>query len=181
MAPKKKSGKKNDDWDADMGETPDPIAAATAEAEQDGEADGESGGGGGLLAALKKNRGKKAKKGKVVEDVVEGEDPSEELADGEANGVNGSGAVEAEIAAKAPQEASMEDGDVFAALGGKKGKGKGGKGQQQAAKKEEAEADGEEDEELDETGKVKSKKEKEKEKREREKLRKKENVSVAFP
>jgi len=36
MAPKKKAGKKQaDDWDADMGETVDPIAQATADAKKD--------------------------------------------------------------------------------------------------------------------------------------------------
>lgn len=186
MPPKKKGGKKNDDWDADMGETPDPIAAATQEA-KDGEAaqdaqqeDREdSVGGGGLLAALKKNRGKKAKKGKVVEDFVDGEDPPQAETNGLSNGLNGDpGAVEDDIKSKAPQEASMEDEDVFAAPA-KKGKGKPGK---QAAGKKGADADGEgEAEELDESGKVKSKAQKDKEKKEREKQRKKEQVRVAVP
>ena len=74
MAPKKKGGKKQaDDWENDLGETPDPIAAATEQAKateaenddgQHAEVNGEELGGGGLLAALKKNKAKRAKKGK---------------------------------------------------------------------------------------------------------------------
>ena len=175
MAPKKKGGKKDDDWDADLGETADPIAQAETEAKQaDDEKDAEdeeSLGGGGLLAALKKNRGKKAKKGKIVEDFVEGEDPPD------ANGADGEDtAAGINLENKAPQEATMDDEDVFAAPG-KKGKGgkSGGKQiQQQKQKKDEDDEDAEED--ADDGGKMKTKKEKEKEKKEREKQRKKEQV-----
>lgn len=171
MPPKKKANKKgNDDWEAELGETPDPIAAATQaakaeEASKDDEAD-EMLGGGGLMAALKKNKAKKKQKGKVVqEDYVEGGDPTE------ANGVNGHDDVEAveDLTAKAPMEATEDD--LFAELD-KKGKGGKGKGGKVEAKKVEDDGDGE----LGEDGKLKSKKEKEKEKKEREKQRKKEQV-----
>lgn len=176
MPPKKKSSKKTDDWDADLGETPDPIAAATEQAkEQDAvqdttAEDEEMGGGGGLLAALKKNRGKKAKKGKVVEDLANGEDV--------VPGTNGVDTGPAPPPAddpglKAPQEADMEAEDVFATPG-KKGKGaKGGKASKEGPPKADEDDEVEEDED---GGKVKSKKEKEKEKKEREKQRKKEQV-----
>ena len=173
MPPKKKGNKKNDDWDEGLGETADPIAAATEaakeeEAAQDGEEEGGGGGGGGLLAALKKNRGKRGKKGKVVEDFVEGEDPAQ--AD-DLDGANGAPAEE-ELAAKAPEEATMDDEDVFAQPAKK---GKGGKGGKPAAKADEP-ADADED--ADDGGGLKSKKEKEKEKKEREKQRKKEQVRL---
>lgn len=169
MAPKKKGGKKaNDDWDEGLGETPDPIAAAAA-VDDAAPADGDEEGGnmgGGLLAALKKNRKNKQKKGKAVEDWVEGEDPPG------ANGEEGAEEV-VSLADKAPVEASMEDEDVFAAP---VKKGKGAKGAQQK-KEEESKAEAEdEDGEDDGAGRVKTKKEKEREKKEREKQRKKEQV-----
>ena len=171
MAPKKKANKKgNDDWEAELGETVDPIAAATQEAKdtdntQDGEEDGNAAGGGGLLAALKKNKSKKQKKGKPVEeDYVDGEDiPA-------TNGVNGHAEPNGmeDLAAKAPEEATTDD--LFAAPAGK---GKGAKakpGKAEPAPKEDGDG-------LDEDGgTLKSKKEKEKEKKEREKQRKKEQV-----
>ncbi|KAI9695955.1 MAG: hypothetical protein M1820_008367 [Bogoriella megaspora] len=175
MAPKKKGGKKqNDDWDADMGETVDPIAQAEAEAKQDDaakDAEEEEGGGGGLLAALKKNRGKKQKKGKVIEDFVEGEDPT--------GAEEGDAAAGTNLESKAPEEATMDDEDVFAEPG-KKGKGgKGGKQQLQRGKKDEDE--GEVDDGADDDGRVKSKKEKEKEKKEKEKQRKREQAAPPKP
>jgi len=173
MAPKKKGNKKaNDDWEAELGETVDPIAQATEQAKA-GEAakdaaDEDQVGSGGLLAALKKNKGKRKNKGKQVEDWVEGEDPPP------ADGVDGDAAPqEIDLAAKAPEEATMDDEDLFDQPA-KKGKGgKGGKQQEKAEKAEEPEAD--EDDE-DTGGRVKSKKEKEREKKEREKQRKKEQV-----
>ncbi|KAF2401862.1 hypothetical protein EJ06DRAFT_508077 [Trichodelitschia bisporula] len=168
MAPKKKGNKKaQDDWEADLGETVDPIAAATQQAKADDEAqDAEEGTAmsGGLLAALKKNRGRKAKKGKVVEDFVEGEDPA---ADGEAV----ASPAPVDLSAKAPEEATFDD-DVFAQP---TKKGKGGK-PAPAAKVAQPEKD-EEEEELTADGRVKTKKEKEKEKKEREKQRKKEQAA----
>ncbi len=168
MAPKKKGGKKQaDEWEADLGETPNPIAAATqeakaAEAEEDGEADGDvngdDAGGGGLLAALKKNKAKRAKKGKPVEEFVEGEDPP----------ATESPAPEVDLNGKAPEEANIDDEDVFAAP---VKKGKGGKKQPEKPVEEE-----EVDDDNDDGGGLKSKKEKEKEKKEREKQRKKEQV-----
>jgi translation initiation factor 5B len=159
MAPKKKGGKKaQDDWEAGLGETVDPIAEATKKAkEEDVEQDaGEEDGGGGLLAALRKNRAKKAKKGKVVEDFVEGEDPTAENGDAPAPIVD--------LAAKAPVEANLEDEDVF---GQPAKKGKGGKAQPKEA---------DEEEETGEGGRLLTKKEKEKAKKEAEKLRKKQNA-----
>ena len=171
MAPKKKGNKKgNDEWEAELGETADPIAAATQEAKdadiaQEGEEDGMGVGGGGLLAALKKNKSKKQKKGKVVdEDYVDGEDSPA------TNGINGhSEPNETEdLTVKAPEEATTDDLFVEPATKGKGGKGKQGKAEL-AAKED---GDGLEEE----GGTVKSKKEKEKEKKEREKQRKKEQV-----
>ncbi|KAI9663160.1 MAG: hypothetical protein M1821_008208 [Bathelium mastoideum] len=181
MPPKKKGGKKkDDDWDADLGETVDPIAQAEAEAKQadaaeDAEEDEFAGGGGGLLAALKKNRGKKAKKGKVVEDFVEGEDPPGP------DGVDGADpAAGMNLESKAPEEATMDDEDVFGAptKKGKGGKAGGKQTQQQKAKKDEDEDEAEAEEDEDGAGgKLKTKKEKEKEKKEREKQRKKEQAA----
>lgn len=109
------------------------------------------------MAALKKNRSKKAKKGKAVDnDFVEGEDPTQ---------ANTNGDAAADFASKAPEEGTFDDeDDVFA------GKPKKGKAAPASKKAEPAE-------EEEEGGKVKSKKEKEKEKKEREKQRKKEQVS----
>ena len=164
MAPKKKSGKKAaDDWEDELGETPDPIAQATldakaADAAADAHADEAESGGGGLLAALRKNKDKRKKKGKVVDDevdFVQGEDPP---------------AAEVVLEDKAPEEANLEDEDLFANAGGKKGKG--GKKDVKAT----AAVAGAGDDDEDGEGGMKSKKEKEKEKREREKARKKEQV-----
>jgi translation initiation factor 5B len=174
MAPKKKGNKKaQDDWEADLGETVDPIAQAEERAKEEEAAKDadEEPMGGGLLAALKKNRGKKAKKGKVVEDFVEGEDPI----DGSANG-DAIADVETDIAAKAPQEATFDD-DVEDIYSGPAKKGKGGKGGKQPEKVEEPNDD--DVEERDASGRVKTKKEKEKEKKEREKQRKKEQAGLS--
>jgi translation initiation factor 5B len=158
MAPKTKKGKKaaDDDWEADLGESVDPIAkaaedAAAAENEED---DGEEGGG-GLLAAMRKNRERKKKKGKHVEDFVEGEDLA---------AING---AEELPTPQAPEEATLDDEEFALPV---RGKAKGGK-------KDESQSQGE-DEDNNADGTVKSKKQKEKEKKEREKLRKKENVSM---
>lgn len=172
MAPKKKGAKKQqDDWEADLGESIDPVAQAETAA-QNGEADqtkpaaeadaeGESGGG-GLLAALKRNKNKRQKKGKPENDFVEGEDPttnadqpSEEVVD---------------LSAKAPEEGTIDDEDFPSA--GKKGKG-GKKPAAQALKGD----DSDDDSVASGAAGMKSKKEKEKEKKEREKQRKKEQVS----
>ena len=177
MAPKKKGNKKgNDDWEADLGETPDPIAAAAQEAKeveaaQDAKPDEAPGGGGGLLAALKKNKSNKKKKGKVVEeDYVDGEDPiaAADAVNGyaEPNGIH-------DLASKAPVEATTEDLFEEQVTKAKGGKGKQGKKDGTLVPNEDG--DGEDAEEGD-TGGVKSKKEKEKEKKEREKARKKEQV-----
>lgn len=175
MAPKKKGNKKgHDDWEAELGQNADPIAAATQEAKeadaaQDAEEDGAASAGGGLLAALKKNKNKKQKKGKQVdEDYLDGEAPPA------ANGANGHAALDGveDLAAKAPEEATTED--LFEV---QTNKVKGGKGKQGQAKiQEDEEGSGEED-----GSTLKSKKEKEKEKREREKQRKKEQVGLSCP
>ncbi|MCJ1263344.1 Translation Initiation Factor 5B [Lobaria immixta] len=177
MPPKKKGNKKgNDDWEAELGESVDPIAAATqaakdAEAVQDGEEAQENqndglGGGGGLLAALKKNKSKKQKKGKVVdEDFLDGEDPPAE--DG-VKGLNGVDNTE-DLAAKAPLETTSEE--LFATQTSKVKGGKGKQGKVEEAPKVDEDGSGEEG------GTLKSKKEKEKEKREREKQRKKEQAA----
>lgn len=171
MAPKKKCNKKaNDDWESELGETVDPIAAAAQEAKDADAAqdtvEDEAGGGAGLLAALKKNKKQKQKKGKPVqEDYLEGEDlPATDgiKADGEVNGID-------ELAAKAPEEANAED--LFDAQPTTKPKGgKGKPGKPEPALKDDDEESGAEG------GGLKSKKEKEKEKKEREKQRKKEQV-----
>ena len=177
MAPKKKPTKKGgDDWEAELGETPETISADQAPADQnangDEAQDGEqSGMGGGLLAALKKNKTRKAKKGKPVqeeEDFAEGEDLTAEEA-----------VATFDIAAKAPVEADAED--VFAAELPVKGKGRGAPTAARAGGKaggKKVDADEEDGDDADGGG-MKSKKEKEREKKEREKQRKKEQVSLA--
>ena len=175
MAPKKKGNKKgNDDWEAELGETPDPIAAAAQEAKetetsQQTQEDGDEGGGGGLLAALKRNKTKKQKKGKhVEEDYLEGEDPPA------TNGVNGHTELDGiqDLTTKAPEEANADDLFDTQVTKVKGGKGKHGRAAEEA--KEDEALDGEEG------GGLKSKKEKEKEKKEREKQRKKEQVCFSL-
>ncbi|KAL1970686.1 hypothetical protein VTN77DRAFT_4330 [Rasamsonia byssochlamydoides] len=160
MGPKKKGGRKQeDDWEAELGETIPPANGEPAEQKQPdagankSDDDGETGG--GLLAALRKNQRKKAKKGKLpANDFVEGEDPTQADANGEP----------IDLASKQPEEATFDDEDVFA------GKPKKGKVEKPAPK--------EESKEVEEEGpRVKSKKEKEKEKKEREKQRKKEQAA----
>ncbi|KAI9931793.1 hypothetical protein ASPWEDRAFT_66346 [Aspergillus wentii DTO 134E9] len=153
MPPKKKGNKRQEeDWEADLGESaPAANTQAEEQPQEDATGDGEEAGGGGLLAALRKNKNKKAKKGKVVNDFVEGEDPSEDA----------NGAVD--LASKQPEEGTFDEDDVFA---GKKN---------QKPIKAAAQAPPKEPE--DDTFRVKSKKEKEKEKKEREKQRKKEQAS----
>ena len=158
MAPKKKGGSKQaNDWEAELGDSLDAAPAAATAEDVNGNAEAEVNGG-GLLAALKKNKNKRAKKGKPVDDFVEGEDPPAANGDVEDPAVN----------SKTPEEANLEYDDVFSGAS-KKGK-PGKKAEQQPA---EEPADGDKDEE----GGLKSKKEKEKERREREKQRKKEQVS----
>jgi len=176
MAPKKKGSKKaRDDWEDELGETPDPIKQASAEAQaaedaKDAEEDGgeASGMGGGLMAALKKNRTKKKQKGKVVEEIEGAEDDGAAAA--AANEQETRPPELVDFAAKAPVEATFEDDDdAFAASAAKKK----GKQQQQPAKKDDDDDDGEEEE----GGRMKTKKEKEREKKEREKQRKKEQAA----
>lgn len=175
MAPKKKGNKKgNDDWETELGETPDQVASAaqqtveteTAQESRETETahqpqeDGLNGGGGGLLAALRKNKSKKQKKGKhVEEDYLEGEEPNGANGHTQANGIM-------DLAAKAPEEANADDMFDTQLTKVKGGKGKQGKTDEEANES----TDG------DEGGGMKSKKEKEREKKEREKQRKKEQV-----
>ncbi|KMU77721.1 eukaryotic translation initiation factor 5B [Coccidioides immitis RMSCC 3703] len=151
MPPKKKGNKKQqDDWEAELGESitptngqPDNAAESNATPNED---DDEMGG--GLLAALRKNKNRKAKKGKAVNnDFVEGEDPT------------------AGLESKEPEEATFDEDDVFAGTA-KKSK--------PIAKDEPSK---QKTKDAEEGGKVKSKKEKEKEKKEREKQRKKEQAA----
>lgn len=170
MPPKKKGNKKgNDDWDAELGESVEPIAAATKEP-KDGETsngaqDDERVGGGGLLAAIQKNKSRKQKKGVVVEDPLDG-GPGAELDGNNDIGQNG----QIDLATKAPEEATTDD--LFASG---PAKGKGSKGGKQGKGKDEDKIGNEEDDD-DDGSKMKTKKEREKEKREREKQRKKEQV-----
>ncbi|KAK1149351.1 eukaryotic translation initiation factor 5B [Aspergillus melleus] len=156
MAPKKKGNKRQEeDWEAELGESAPAVEAPPADEPQDGAADEEQSGGGGLLAALRKNKTKKAKKGKPANDFVEGEDADA----GEANG-------DADFASKQPEEGTFDDEDVF-----------GGKKAEKAAKAKAAAAAAAAPEEEEGGFRVKSKKEKEKEKKEREKQRKKEQAA----
>ncbi|KAF2213231.1 hypothetical protein CERZMDRAFT_39662 [Cercospora zeae-maydis SCOH1-5] len=167
MAPKGKKGKKGgDDWDEGLGESADPVAQAEQEAKAAEVAEEEEAGGGGFMAMLKKNREKRKKKGKVADnDFLEGEDPTQEQDD---DGIPA--APQVDLAAKAPEEATMDDEDVFAQPA--KGK-KGGKAAQQKKAEPEPEEDGEEG-----GGGVKTKAQKEKERKEREKQRKKEQAAA---
>ncbi|OJJ47719.1 hypothetical protein ASPZODRAFT_141290 [Penicilliopsis zonata CBS 506.65] len=153
MAPKKKGNKRQEeDWEADLGESAAVANGDTTEQEKPAEEAEEETGGGGLLAALRKNKTKKAKKGKPVNDFVDGED-----AEAEAE-------PPVDLASKQPEEGTFDDDDVFA-----------GKPNKKAAKAPLKEP---EDEEPSEDGfRVKSKKEKEREKKEREKQRKKEQAA----
>ncbi|KAI1775335.1 hypothetical protein F4818DRAFT_46956 [Hypoxylon cercidicola] len=161
MPPKKKGNKKAaDDWEADLGEpivptNGDATAAAAAAPGEDNEE--EEAPVSGLMAMMKKNREKRKKKG-LSENFVDGEDaPGAEPA--------------ADMAAKAPQEATMDD--EFA-LPEKKGKG--GKQNKQPAKPAAATA-GADDDETGEGGRMLTKAEKEKLKKEREKQRKREQAA----
>jgi translation initiation factor 5B len=154
MPPKKKNNKKAaDDWEAELGETPAPVAAATPETKDEpAEADAEEEFPAGGLMAMMRKRQKKKKGKQADEDFVDGEDPPAENVP--------------DLAEKAPVEASIED--EFA-LPDKKGKGKN--------KPAETAKEDDEDDERGADGKVLTKAQKEKLKKEREKQRKKENVS----
>ncbi|KAM0511280.1 hypothetical protein ACHAPE_010024 [Trichoderma viride] len=152
MAPKKKGNKKGqDDWEAELGESIAPANEAPAATDENGEDD--EAGGGGLMAIMRKNKEKRKKKGIVDEE------PAPEPA------------VEEDLSAKAPVEASLDD-DEFA-LPQKKGKGGKGKPAPAAAKKD--------DDDLEESGRILTKAEKEKLKKEREKQRKKEQAAKKKP
>jgi translation initiation factor 5B len=96
MAPKKKGGKRQEeDWEADLGESAPAVDAPTGEPANGDE--NEEAPVGGLMAALRKNKAKKAKKGKQTNDFVEGED-----------------AEAAPAASKEPEEGTFDEDDVFA-------------------------------------------------------------------
>ncbi|KAI0152176.1 hypothetical protein F4776DRAFT_600349 [Hypoxylon sp. NC0597] len=159
MPPKKKGNKKAaDDWEAELGESiapadGDATTTATVTEENKEEDDAPVG---GLMAMMKKNREKRKKKG-LSEDFVDGESaPGAEPTP--------------DVAAKAPEEATMED--EFA-LPEKKGKG-GKQNKSQPAKQAAADAG---DDETGEGGRMLTKAEKEKLKKEREKQRKKEQAA----
>ncbi|KAB8303477.1 hypothetical protein EYC80_004895 [Monilinia laxa] len=160
MAPKKKNNKKqNDDWEAELGETIEPVSATepiadTPEAEAEPK---EEYAAGTLMARMAAKKGKKGKKAKQTEDFVEGEDPP--AADEQAQD---------NFADKAPIEASIDD--EFA-LPEKKTKGK--NAQPKAAQDEDAG-----DDNVGADGKMLTKAQKEKLKKEREKQRKKEQAAL---
>lgn len=156
MAPKKKSKKQDDDWEAELGES---IAPATenADAPPNEAEDEEPAATGGLMALLRKKKEKRKKAG-LSEDFPAEEPQEEEPVQ--------------DLTAKAPVEADLDD--EFA-LPEKKGKG--GKGKQQPAAKNSADGP----EETDASGRVLTKAEKEKAKKEREKQRKKEQVGALSP
>ncbi|EDN96950.1 hypothetical protein SS1G_01878 [Sclerotinia sclerotiorum 1980 UF-70] len=157
MAPKKKNNKKqNDDWEAELGETVEPVTAKEPDAET-AEADPEEEFPAGGLMAMMRKKQKKGKKGKQLEDFVEGEDPP--AADEQ---------PQDDFADKAPVEASIDDEFV---LPEKKGKGK--NAQAKAAKNDEAG-----DDDLGADGKMLTKAQKEKLRKEREKQRKKEQAAL---
>ncbi|EEH43075.1 translation initiation factor aIF-2 [Paracoccidioides brasiliensis Pb18] len=179
MAPKKKGSKKQQEsWEAELGETV-PAATTTADATTAADANDDDaannankeknkneddGMDGGLLAALKKNRSKKAKRSKGADnDFVEGEDPMASAAS--------AAAAAADDASKQPQEGSFEgdEDDVFSgnASARQRAKDKAAALREKAAESKEAE----------ERSRIKSKKEKEKERKEREKQRKKEQAA----
>lgn len=167
MAPKKKGNKKeDDDWEAELGEDA-PGTGVEAEAnpeeanpKEPAAEDEETGGGsGGLLAALRKNKNKKAKKGKQTNDFIEGEDPTQET--------NGAAA---DLDSKQPEEGNLEDDeDVFAGKNQKNAKAAAEAAKAQQAGAQAGDGDG---------FRVKTKKEKEKEKKEKEKQRKREQVGL---
>ena len=154
MPPKKKTNRKPDDWESELGETLERVPAVgppedkdiPAEAAPDDEFPA-----GGLMAMMRKKQ-KKSKKGKQTDDFVEGEDPPTE--DGP------------DLAEKAPIEATIDD--EFA-LPEKKEKAK------NVLAIPIRELD-DEDDERGADGKVLTKAQKERLKKELEKQRKKENV-----
>ena len=96
MAPKKKGNKRQEeDWEADLGESAPAVEAPPAE---EAPADNEEAPVGGLMAALRKNKAKKANKKGKANDFVEGEDAS----------------AGNDLASKEPEEGNFDDDDVFA-------------------------------------------------------------------
>lgn len=161
MPPKKKNNnKKADDWEAELGETPEQAAVAAPETkDESAEADPEDEFPAGGLMAMMRKKQKKNKKGKPTENFVEGEDAQTEDTP--------------DLAEKAPVDASIDD-DF--ALPEKKGKGKNEPAKATPTKNDNVD----DEEERGADGKVLTKAQKEKLKKEREKLRKKENVCCIY-
>ena len=161
MAPKKKGNKRQEeDWEAELGEAAPAAGEDTQDKPEETPADGEdeAAGSGGLLAALRKNKNKKAKKGKPVNDFVEGEDPA----------ADEGGAAADDFSNKQPEEGTLDDEeDVFAGKNQKNAKAAAAAAKAEVAAQE-PEGDG---------FRVKSKKEKEK--KEKEKQRKREQVYIS--
>ncbi len=170
MAPKKKGNKKgNEDWEAELGESPNSVGTAAQEITENDAAkeqpNDEVGGGGGLLAALKKNKKIKKAKGKHVEEDNHEEEDSSMMDD-----VNGN--TDADASANLENKSGAEEAtanDLFAPI---PSKGKSSKTKKDEQIKEDEDG-------IDETGGLKSKKEKEKEKKEREKQRKRDQVRLS--
>ena len=173
MAPKRKGIKKvNDDWEAELGEIISSTAGfveGSQAAETADNIEDDVGGvseAGGLMAALKKNKSRKQKKGKGIDErFSDGEDPVV------TNGIDGGESDNAppiEVADKLSELATTDDTFGMAAM-----KDDCGKGNQAKAAENIKDAGDVSDEDR---GTLKSKKEKEKERKEREKQRKKEQV-----
>ncbi|KAF2760662.1 hypothetical protein EJ05DRAFT_436509 [Pseudovirgaria hyperparasitica] len=153
MPPKGKKGKKaQDDWEADLGESVGSTAPE-AQATKDEIPVGDDAFSGGLMGQMMR-KGKKGKKNKPQQEIVEGEDST-------ADDAKGLG-----LAAKTPVEVNPDEDDVWSVPVKKPQQDK----KPQVPDEDEDEGDG--------TGRVKTKKEKEKEKKEREKQRKKEQAAA---
>ncbi|KAI5290122.1 hypothetical protein KEM54_002398 [Ascosphaera aggregata] len=160
MPPKKKGGnkRKDDDWEAELGESITPVSPAAGEDTQEADAisaapnekNDDDVMGGGLMAALKKTKGKK-KKTQQQNDFVAGEE-----------------APSSTPQFKEPEEGTFDEDDVFAGSGEKT---------KEIAAAAKAKAAADQKKAFEEAPKMKSKKEKEREKKEREKQRKKEQAA----
>jgi translation initiation factor 5B len=116
MPPKKKSNKKaaDDDWEAELGKNvaaADSTMSSTTDTKDDGGGEDGTADGpapvGGLMAALRKNRSKKQKKGKVVEEFEGQEDLLAESGEVDFQAVD--------LASKAPAEGTVDDEEFGAA------------------------------------------------------------------
>ncbi|KAI9684389.1 MAG: hypothetical protein M1829_002199 [Trizodia sp. TS-e1964] len=147
MAPKKKPAKKGvDDWENELGETADGTSQALQQGEDapgaDASEENASGGFGGLMAALKKNKDRKSKRGKATEDFVLGEDPPG-MEDGTPEQANAAKSTEKAnsgdpVTTKRGKETENDDGDDEKGLMSKKEKEKLKKEKEKQRKKENA-------------------------------------------